>query len=1415
VPPDCPLCQRLALPDLLVENGLAVAFMDGFPVSPGHALIVPRRHVAGFFELTPEEQASLWTLLPEVKARLDARHAPAGYNVGVNVGEAAGQTVGHVHVHFIPRFTGDMDDPTGGVRHVIPWKGNYRRTVPVPLATGDTTDPFLDHLRPLWAAASSVDIVAAFVQDSGLTLLEEPVRSALDRGARIRMVTGDYLDITQAQALSRLLDWQGAPSADDAAGRFEARIVETAKPPGKARSFHPKSWLFEGPSLGAAFVGSSNVSASALRHGVEWNLRVDRWRDPASFDRVRDAFTSLWSSALPLTADWVAEYAKRARHLDRLPHGEAEPEPLTPAPTPHAVQQDALDALAAARAEGKRRALVVMATGLGKTLLAALDAAAFGGEVGRPPRVLFLAHRKELLAQAATTLRLVLRESRPSLSIGWYAEARSELGADVVVASIQKLGRQEDLAKLASQAFDYIVVDEAHHADAATYRRILARLAPGFLLGLTATPDRADEGDIVGLFDDHVAFRADLGVGIEVGRLVPFAYFGLKDTVDYAYENIPWRNKSFAPEALERAVQTQERMEVLWKAWHEHPGTRTLIFCCSIAHAGFVQRWLAGRGLTIRLVHSGPGSDDRSAALAELAAGRIDAICTVDLFNEGVDVPLIDRVVMLRPTESPVLFLQQLGRGLRIAEGKTQLTVIDFVGNHRVFLDRVRTLLSLGGRASGLRDLLESQGALELPSGCSVAIELGAIELLRALLPGGGSAVERVYRELQAARGERPRIGELFRMGYSPSTLRQAHGSWFEFVVSEGHLSEDEGKVVEVGKRWFSELETSQMSKCFKMVVLEALLELDALRTGLPVAELASHCHQILTRSPELLVDIQGVRELPDPLKPDLKTWLAYWRKNPIAAWAGTAQQPGEWFRVDGDRFMPRLPIADGLEEAFQAMTLELVDYRLAMYRRRLDHATVGGAFTCKVFSSSQGPILKLPDREQRPDLPQGDTDVRVPDGSIWRFRFVKIACNVAHPVGSDRNQLADLLRSWFGPAAGRPGTAFHVRFTPSPDGLWVEPIGQVIELPARGKVTSFPSLRAAAGPLPTGSALPPEAEQVTLPVRSRAADLFAVRASGDSMDGGTDPIRDGDWLILKYARGAGLGAVEGRVALVETDDGHGNMAYQVKRVIREGQQWVLASDRPGLTNIVATSETRVIALLLERIAVESLGPDVGALVTDGELSTSFGLDEEVRDGRVAGHLFLLVDRQGVLAAPDRVARLLPDRRPGETAFVLTRGDPAGPWRYAGVGRWLDTEGAWSISDVDFATWRALGAGRGASRRLAEEFESQAAEVVDRLLLAPGVGGWVELDGKRCRIAGRAAGGGLRIDGGSGGFAERNITITDLAWVLVAMKNVAEHGGVLDEARVNRLRYLDATPKASTRFIDTGWAIVIVLGRPK
>ncbi len=584
----------------------------------------------------------------------------------------------------------------------------------------------------------------------------------------------------------------------------------------------------------------------------------------------------------------------------------------------------------------------------------------------------------------------------------------------MIFASVAKLSqpaRLERFIRDAGRSPDYVIVDEVHHATAPSYRRILDRLDPGFVLGLTATPDRLDEADVLGLLDDNLVYRADLGVGIAHGRLSPFAYFGLADVVNYA--NIPWRNRRFDPAVLAQAVQTQARMERLWRAWNEHAARRSLVFCCSIAHARFVRDWLRERGVRAVAVYAAPESDDREDALEKLAAGELDAVCSVDLFNEGVDVPAVDRVVMLRPTESPVVFLQQLGRGLRRADGKDALIVIDFVGNHRVFLDRVRTLISLGGRTVSVRDFIERGMQPEPPEGCSIDVELEAIDMLRRFLPAGASEVERVYRELRASRDERPTAAELARLGYRPRTLRQTHGGWFDFVARQDDLDDAERRVLAAAGDWLREVETTAMTKCFKMVVLEVLLERDALVTGMPLDELARLSHAYLLRFPELMRDLEGVKELDEPRRPDPARWLAYWRKNPIAAWSGS-----RWFSLEDERLVSHLPSLPGDEPTLAAMTREIVEWRLVEYVSRVRAEAAGDAFECVVTWNRRDPIIKLPSRAARPDVPSGETDVRLPDGSAWRFRFLKDSCSVARPLGTATNQLPDLLRRWFGPDA-------------------------------------------------------------------------------------------------------------------------------------------------------------------------------------------------------------------------------------------------------------------------------------------------------------------------------------------------------------------------------------------------------------
>ena len=1489
----CPFCE-LAPARVVATNDLALALRDGYPVNSGHTLVVPRRHVATWFDATREEQRALLDLVEQQKAELDRTLTPDGYNLGINVGVAAGQTVMHLHLHLIPRFAGDVDDPTGGVRFVIPERGDYHRPGRIPraptkaagaigadrggwregtwvppqraqvLTTGGREDPFLEQLEPLLAQATKVDVLAAFVQDTGVREVADSLTSALIRGAKIRILTGDYLDITQESGLRHLLDLarscgalmdaavdgepgpleeepaaQGVAAAANTSGQppeppgsLELRVVEIQALRGQrlGRTFHPKAWLLERPDAAVAFVGSSNLSRAALVDGVEWNLRLERRRDPEGFGEVARAYDRCWTLGREVDETWLDQYAQRTREKARttsLPPGEMDPEDLKPPPEPHRIQREALAALAQSRDEGRERALVVLATGLGKTWLAAFDILRVAEE-GRFPKTLFLAHRVELLQQASTTLRRLFPERRFS----WFVGKQSQLDGDVVFASVAKLSRPAHLKRLAPDAFDYLIVDEVHHAHAASYRRILDHLQPKFSLGLTATPERADEGDVVGLFDDNLPYRANLGAGIEEGWLVPFAYFGLKDEVDYRPKSIPWRNRRFDPAALERAVQTERRMEQLWDAWQEHPGTRTLVFCCSIRHACFVRDWLRKRDVRVDAVFARSDSDDRAAALTSLRGGHLDAVCAIDLFNEGVDVPGIDRVVMLRPTESPVVFVQQLGRGLRKAEGKTQLTVIDFVGNHRVFLQRVRTLLSLAGSSSTSLSayLRKPEAGAELPPGCSIDIELEAIELLDKLLPRGRSRVERAFRELLALRDERPTAGDLYRQGYLPSTLRKAHGSWFGFLKAEHQASKSERKVLHEAERrvlelpaartWFEDIETTNMTRCFKMIVLEALLEREALSTGLELAELATKSHQVLARSPELLSDLDGVKSLPDPRHPDPRSWLQYWKKNPIHFWTTTERSGRRWFSVEGERFVPHLPVREGHEVMFAAMTRELVDYRLARYRarRRVEGSlTAGGpaSFECKVTWNKRDPILKLPSRRNTPGVPSGELDVRLPDGRPWQFRLKKEFCNVARPVGKDRNALPDLLRQWFGPVAGKPGTAFHVRFRRTPDGWWVEPVGaKVLELPTRRGLVAYPTLRAAAGKLAEPLPDAPEPEVVALPGVEPSDDRFVVRATGDSMDGGAKPIRDGDWVVLRHARGVGLAAVAGRVVLVQSPDPVTGHAFQLKRIVQDGTaegetRWLLRSDNPARQSYPAGAETIPIAVVERVVRPEDLAPSEGAVLATDEVLHAFGLSEPpgVGAGRVDGHLFLFLEDGGSLSAPDRVEFEVGGRRPGETAFVLV-GVGEGRWRYCGVGRWLEGEGAWGTPALDFESWRAVAGARKCSRTLPAGALERARDLQARIL-AEAQGQWFGDGDKPHRVVGPAARGGLRVDGGPDGFRERTVSLTDLAWVLVARDEVERVGGRLDEARVNRLRYIDGTPKESTRWYDTKLALTL------
>ncbi len=618
----------------------------------------------------------------------------------------------------------------------------------LPRLTDGPERPLRDALRPLFARARQIDIVAAFAQPGGVSLIAPMLLDALRRGASARLLTGDYLTLTHPRALAMLLDLAALGGALDELehiarpGILASRLIQTTP----QRSFHPKAWIFVRDEQGVAYVGSSNLSRAALVDGVEWNLRLSRREDPAGFANLQRAYESLWRTGAPLTRPLVEDYAARfaRERASRAPQTLLAPtdapattlapaldEPLDAPPRPHDLQIEALDALTRARRAGASRALLVMATGLGKTWTAAFDVQR---ELQARPdaRVLVVAHRVELLRQAAETLRRAL----PDASLGWCVGDQDSLDAQLTLASVAKIARPKRLHAIAPDAFDYVIIDEVHHADASTYQRLMQHLTPSFWLGLTATPERGDGVNIARYFGGQPTFEVGLMDAIARGALAPLRYYGVADPLDYA--PIPWRSGQLDLDALGRAAQTEERMAAIFGAMQAHPASRTLVFCASIAHADYVARWLSARGVRSVALHSGPTSASRHDALDALMRGDLDALCAVDLLNEGVDLPSVDRVVMLRPTTSSVIFQQQLGRGLRRAPGKDALIALDLVGNHHSFLHRLRHLLQLTPSGALSKTLATSPDAAlaalqatAWPAGCAITLEVAAIDLLR------------------------------------------------------------------------------------------------------------------------------------------------------------------------------------------------------------------------------------------------------------------------------------------------------------------------------------------------------------------------------------------------------------------------------------------------------------------------------------------------------------------------------------------------------------------------------------------------------------------------------------------------------------------------------------------------------------
>ena len=640
------------------------------------------------------------------------------------------------------------------------------------LLTNAPGEPRVGHqLQTEIASADRIDVVMAFIRRTGINPMREALRRHVDAGRPIRVLTTTYTGSTEAEALD-LLGELGA----------EVRVsYETG-----GTRLHAKAWLFHRDSgYSTAYVGSSNLTHSAQVTGLEWNVRVSNARNRPVIEKIAAVFESYWQQP-----DF--EKYERDRFIEAIGATERAELSLTLSPIEirlEPFQERLLEQIELARQQGRHRNLLVSATGTGKTVMAAVDYARLRRQLKRA-RLLFVAHREEILEQSRRTFAHALRDAKfGELWVGGKRPTRFEH----VFASVQSLSAS-GLADLDPAHFDVVIVDEFHHAAAASYERLLTKLRPVELLGLTATPERSDGLPVLHWFDDRITAELRLWDAIDQHRLTPFAYYGIADNLDL--REIPWkRGTGYDVEGLTNLITATDvwARTVLYQ-FQKHVGRidrfRTLGFCVSVAHARYMARVFAEHGVSAIAVWANTPEEERRQSLARLAKGEINIVFSVDLFNEGVDVPAVDALLMLRPTDSAVLFLQQLGRGLRKSPDKTVCTVLDFVGEHRKEFryDRRFQALLGGSRTSVTRQVAE--GFPFLPAGCHMELDRKASErVLENIKYGVPNRFSEKAAELKALAAEHPGISlgvflresgldldDVYTTKYSWSDLRGAAG---------------------------------------------------------------------------------------------------------------------------------------------------------------------------------------------------------------------------------------------------------------------------------------------------------------------------------------------------------------------------------------------------------------------------------------------------------------------------------------------------------------------------------------------------------------------------------------------------------------------------------------------------------------
>ena len=829
-------------------------------------------------------------------------------------------------------------------------------------------DHLYKHIQQSIHTATSINIIVSFLMESGVKLIQKDLEAIKDKNIPIRILTGNYLNITQPSALYLLKDILG--------DKVDLRFYNDTK-----RSFHAKAYIFEKDNEGEIFIGSSNLSRSAWTSGIEWNYRIDQKTNFEDFNYFKNMFEDLFlNHSIIVNDEELERYSKtwkrpkiysninNKREDINYVYEENRNSNITSMFEPRGAQIEALYELKKTRLDGNDKALVVAATGIGKTYLAAFDSREFN-------RVLFVAHREEILKQAyesfanvRTDKWLCVMKDEEKLvadkvdilefkakdnttqqyeyNMGFFMNSIKDTKKDIIFASVQSLGKEKYLNEkyFDKDYFDYIIIDEFHHATAKNYQNIINYFEPKFMLGLTATPDRLDNKDVFSICDYNTVYEATLKTAIDKGWLVPFRYYGIYDE-SVNYDKVEYKNGKYNEKELEKALSINNRAELILKHYKKYKSTRALGFCTSKSHTEFMAKYFNENGVPSCAVYSsneGEYNEERSIALKKLRDEDINVIFSVDMFNEGLDIKSIDMVMFLRPTESPTVFLQQLGRGLRKDKNKKYLNVLDFIGNFKK-ANLVPYLLKGESkiRESNITTIPSEE---DYPEDCFIDFDFRLIDIFEKINKANQKIEDKIieeYYRIKEYLGHTPLRTEMFTYMdedlYNNIKKKSKLNIFRDYISFLVKINESEDTLKDtLGHEFIKFIETTSMSKTYKLPVLLAFYNNGNMKLKINDEDLYKSFKEFYSKGSN------GVDMLKDKSTSKFKTWdkkeyVKLARKNPVHF---LCKSSSEFFYLDGDYICLNKELEKFFNnEEFINSVKDAIDFRTKeYYKNRFEH---------------------------------------------------------------------------------------------------------------------------------------------------------------------------------------------------------------------------------------------------------------------------------------------------------------------------------------------------------------------------------------------------------------------------------------------------------------------------------------------